>query len=248
MIFTIAGKELRSLFMSPLAWTILAVVEFLMAYLFLGQLEFFLQLQAQLAALDNAPGVTELVVSRSLANASIILLLIIPLLTMRLISEERRNQSLPLLFSAPLSMTEIILGKYLGVMGFLLIQLGLIALLPLSLYLGGTLDTGLFAAGLLALFLLCAAFSAIGLYISTLTAQPTVAAVATFGALLLLWIIDWSGGGDTESVLHYVSILRHYESLLGGVFKSSDVIYYLLVIATFITLSIRRLDADRLQH
>jgi len=86
---------------------------------------------------------------------------------------------------------------------------------------------------------------------STLTAQPAIAAVSTYGALLGLWIIDWVGAGrsgEFGGVLGYLSILRHYASLLKGVFNTSDVIYYLLVIALFIIFSIRRLDADRLQH
>jgi ABC-2 type transport system permease protein len=99
--------------------------------------------------------------------------------------------------------------------------------------------------------LLTASFIAVGLFMSTLTVQPAIAAVSTFGILLGLWIIDWAGAGrsgDYGGLLAYISILRHYQSLLKGVFNSSDVIYYLLFITTFIVLSIRRLDADRLQH
>lgn len=170
---------------------------------------------------------------------------------MRLVSDERRNQTLSLLFSAPVSMTEIILGKYLGVVVFLLIMLALITLMPFSLLIGGTLDFGMLASGLLGLVLLLASFAAVGLFMSTLTAQPTIAAVSSFGVLLLLWILDWAGKGrssEAETLFGYLSILRHYESMLKGVFNSSDVIYYLLLIATFLILSIRRLDADRLQH
>lgn len=251
MVLHIAARELRSLFLSPLAWSVLAVVQFILAYMFLAQVDAFTSLQAQLANIEGAPGLTEIIVVPLFGNAGIVLLLVVPLLTMRLISEERRNQTLSLLFSAPVSMTEIILGKYFGVLAFLLVMLGLIALMPLSLTLGGSLDFGMFAAGLLGLALLVATFAAIGLFMSTLTVQPTVAAVSTFGALLLLWIIDWAGssGGDTVSPLFsYISILRHYEPLLKGLFDSSDVIYYLLCIALFIGLSIRRLDVDRLQN
>ena len=250
MIFTIAARELRSLFLSPLAWTILAVVQFILAYLFLAQIDGYLALQPRLAAIEGAPGVSDIVVAPLLADAGIVLLLITPLMTMRVLSEERRNRTLTLLFSAPVSMTEIIIGKYLGILAFFLILLGLLALMPLSLLLGTNLDLGKLAAGLLGLSLLLAAFSAIGLFMSSLTEQPTVAAISTFGLLLLLWIIDWAGnsGNETSGLFAYLSMLRHYETLLNGLFNSTDVAYYLLLTVMFLGLSIRRMDADRLQH
>ncbi|QKT04200.1 ABC transporter permease subunit [Ectothiorhodospiraceae bacterium 2226] len=251
MVFTLAGRELRALFLSPLAWTLLGLVQLILAFVFLAQVEEFLAVQGQLPLMEGAPGATELIVAPLLGSSVLVLLLTVPLLTMRLVSEERRNQTLPLLLSAPVSMTEIVLGKYLGVVTFLLIMLVMIALMPLSLLFGGTLDFGLFAAGLLGLALLLGAFAAVGLFLSTLTAHPAVAAVGTFAVLLLLWIIDWAGArvtpGDDAPLLAYVSMLRHYEALLRGVFDSSDVIYYLLFILTFLVLSVRRLDADRLR-
>ena len=121
--------------------------------------------------------------------------------------------------------------------------------MPLSLLAGTELDLGKLAAGMLGLILVVAAFAAIGVYMSSLTEQPTVAAVTTFGLLLLLWIIDWAGKSrlDGDNALAYLSMLRHYEPLLKGLFNSTDVVYYLLLIVLFIGSSIRRLDATRLQ-
>jgi ABC-2 type transport system permease protein len=163
---------------------------------------------------------------------------------MRLISEERRNRTLSLLFSAPVSMTEIILGKYLGIMAFLGILLLLIALMPLSLLMVVSLDAGMVASALLGLALLLAAFVAVGLFISTLTQYPGVAAISTFGVLLLFWLLDWSGKEDT--LLSYLSLLNHYEPFLRGVFDSANAAYYLLFVVAFLVLSVRRLDAERL--
>jgi ABC-2 type transport system permease protein len=250
MILTIAARELRSLFLSPLAWAILAVVQFILAYLFLSQLDVYLVLQPRLAAIEGAPGVTDLIIAPLFADTAIILLLITPLISMRVLSEERRNRTLSLLFSAPVSMTEIILGKYLGLLAFFLILLGLLALMPLSLLAGTELDLGKIAAGLLGLALLLASFSAIGLFMSALTEQPTIAAISTFGLLLLLWIIDWAGAGagQTSGLFAWLSMKHHYEALRTGLFNSTDVLYYLLVSVLFLGLGIRRLDADRLQH
>jgi ABC-2 type transport system permease protein len=248
MVFTLAARELRSLFLSPLAWAILAAVQALMAYFFLWYLQEFTEVQPQLMLIENAPGVTQWVIMPLLATAAIVLLVVAPLLTMRLISEERRNQTLSLLMSAPVSMSEIVFGKYLGILGFFFIMVALIVLMPLSLLFGTSLDMGMFAAGVLGLALLLASFAAVGLYMSTLTSQPAVAAISTFGVLLMLWIANLGNTStDKDSLLSYLSILQHYQAMMKGIVNSGDVVYYMLFIGVFLALSIRHLDAQRLQ-
>jgi ABC-2 type transport system permease protein len=249
MIGTIAAREFRTLFLSPLAWTLLAVVQVLVAYLFLAQLDRFQRLAPRLGAMEGAPGISDLVIAPTFANAAVILLLVVPLMTMRLISGERARGTLPLLLSAPVSMTRIVLGKYLGVLGFLAIMLGLILLMPLSLAMGTTLDYGKLAAGALGLALMLASFAAAGLFMSSLTSQPTVAAVGTFGLLLLLWVVDWSGnlGPQVQAVAGYLSLLGHFGDLRRGLVSTTDLVYFALFIALFLILAVRRLDADRLE-
>ena len=250
MTFTIAGRELRHLFLSPLAWCVLAVIQFIVAWMFLIQVDNFLKFAPSLAGMANAPGVTDAVAAPLFSTASVILLMVVPIMSMRLVSEERRSGTLSLLMSAPVSMTEIVLGKYLGLLIFLLVMLGIITLMPLSLMVGTHLDYGKLFSGVLGLGLLLGAFAAAGLFMSTLTKQPVVAAISSFGLLLLLWIISWAGSGDARfsPVFHYLSLLDHYGSLLRGTFNTADVIYYLLFIITFLVFSIRQLDAYRLQH
>jgi ABC-2 type transport system permease protein len=248
MILTIAIRELKNLFLSPLAWAIMAVLQLILAYLFLSQLDTFMLLQPRLAGIEGAPGVTDIVVAPLLQTAGFLLLLVVPAITMRVFSDERRNRTLSLLLSAPVSMTDIVLGKFLGITFFLLLLLALLAAMPLSLYAGTALDTGKLLSGLLGLALLLAAIAAIGVFMSSLTEQPVVAAISTLGLLMLLWIIDWSGGkqkGVTD-LLPYLSVKTHYESFLKGLFSTADVAYYLLMIATFLILTIRRLDQQRL--
>ena len=249
MIFTIACREFKSLFLSPLAWSILAVLQLILGYLFLTQIENFTSIQAQLASIDNAPGMTDIIVHPLFANASVILLLITPLLTMRLICEERRNKTLSLLLSAPLSGTDIVLGKFLGIIGMLALIVFLISLMPLSLLLGGDLDFGKFFSNILALLLLVSAFAAIGLYTSCIASHPTIAAICSFGLLLLLWILDWTTGlpGQNSETLQYLSILKHFQNIQSGLINSADLCYFLLFISTFLILSVRRLESDRLQ-
>ena len=246
MILTIALRELRSMFLSPLAWTVLALTQLIIAWSFFTQIDFFFSIQAQLATLPNAPGVTDLVVMPTFETASVILLMVAPLLTMRLISEERRNGSITLLLSSPVSMTEIVLGKFVGIVIFMLLFIFMVSLMPLSLLTGTQLDMGKFAAGVLALVLLLSAFSSAGLYLSSLTENPVVAAMSTFGLLLLLWIVA-NNSGDNTAALTQISLLGHFAPMLRGIIDTADVVYFVLFIATFLILTIRHMDARRLQ-
>ena len=248
MILTIARHEIKAMFLSPQAWVVLGVVQLVLGYMFLAQLDNYAILQPQLAHLENTPGVTDIVVAPLFQLASIILLMIMPLITMRSFAEEKRNKTLSLLISSPLSMTEIVLGKFLGLLLFVIILVSLLMLMPLSLYVGTVLDTGKLVSIYLSMLLLLGSFAAIGLYLSSLTDNQTIASVSTFGALLMLWIIDWVGEtiGDGQSVAAYLSILSHHQSMLEGVFNSSDLAYYLILITTFLGLTIRQLDRERL--
>lgn len=249
MIFSIALRECRSLFMSPLAWTVLAVVQFILAWIFFAQIDNFFALQPQLQTLKSAPGVTDLVIAPLFNITSIVLLMVTPLMTMRLISEERRSGTIQLLMSSPVSMSQIILGKYAGMMLFFSLFIFQISLMPLSLFMGTDLDNGKLLAGFLSLFLLISAFVAAGLYISSLTDNPSVAAIATFGLLLLLWIINTNTSNDVNgNLFDYISLIQHSNAIMRGVINSSDIIYFILFIFTFLTLSIRQLDSYRLQH
>lgn len=250
MTLHIAWREFRNLFLSPLAWCVLAVVQFLIAFVFLAQLENFMLLQSRLVAMEGAPGVTDLVATPVYTTATTLLLLVVPLLSMRLFADERRSGTLRLLTSAPVSIRQVVLGKYLGLVGLLLVLLAMLSLMPLSLALGASLDWGKLVAAALGLALMVSAFAAAGLFMSTLTTQPVVAAVSSFGLLLLLWIIDWAGTVEQRfsGVFSYLSLLRHYESMVRGVFNSADVAYYLLFIVLFLGFAMRRLDAERLQR
>lgn len=248
MIWIIARRETGAMFKSPLAWVILAVVQVILGYMFLANLDNFFLLQPQLIQLANTPGVTDIVITPLMQVAAIILLMVMPLVTMRSVAEEKRNATLSLLVSAPLGMTEIVLGKFLGLMLFVMVLVSMLMLMPLSLYLGTSPDAGKLLSIYLGLLLLLGTFAAIGLYLSSLTSNQTVAAISTFGVLLMLWIIDWIGNSADggQSVLAYLSLLKHHQAMLEGVFNTGDVAYYLLLIVGFLGLTIRQLDRERL--
>ncbi len=247
MIFTIAKKEFRTLFLSPLAWVLLAVIQIILAWIFFKFVDAFFKSQADLTTLQNAPGVTDLIISPLFDVSSIILLMIIPLITMRLISEEKYNKTFSLLLSSPISITEIVLGKYLGFLFFILTLLCLIALMPLSLSMGTELDFVKLFSGVFGLTLTLAAFGAAGLYMSSLTDNPSIAAISTFGLLLLLWIINTNSAEDSSNTLSYLSLHSHFSSLLRGIFNTKDIAYFILFITGFLVLTIRQLETQRLQ-
>jgi ABC-2 type transport system permease protein len=248
MLLTIASREFRNLFLSPLAWAIMAVLQLIVAYLFLSQVDTYMLLQPRLAGVEGAPGVTDIVVAPVLQTIGFLFMLIAPAITMRVFSDEKRNRTLSLLLTAPVSMSDIVLGKFLGITTFFMVLLLMLALMPLSLFAGTTLDIGKLAAGLLGLALLLSSFAAIGVFMSSLTEQPVVAAISTFGLLLLLWIIDWSGNSKEQvsGLFSYLSLQTHLTSFLKGLFSTTDVVYYVLLTALFLILGIRRLDQQRL--
>lgn len=247
MALVIMRKELQSLFLAPLAWIVLAVVQFILAWIFLVQLDGFSAVQAQYASYQaTPPGVGDLIVAPLFSTASIVMLMVVPLMTMRLVAEEKRSGTLTLLRAAPVSTSGIVLGKFFAMLAHLALQVALIAAMPAALAGGTDLDLGRLVASMLGLFLMTASFASAGLFMSTLTKQPVVAATATFGLLLLLWLINAAGAGE-EGLADWLSLLNHYQAMLRGVFATGDVIYYLVFMAVFLAFSARRLDAERLQ-
>ncbi len=238
MIRLIAAREIRALFASPLAWIVLAIFQAILAWIFLARLDAFLGVEAKLQNILNPPGVTEWIAAPLFSAASMIFLMIIPLFTMRLIADEARNQTLPLLLSAPISPARIILGKFLGLMAFLGTAIMLLLLMAISLLLGGKLDFGLLFANILGLALLAASFSALGLYLSCLSSHPFLAGIGGIGALLGLWAVSFGSG----SFFQAVSPAAHFERFNQGLVDTGDIAYFSLFMILFLMLSIWQLE------
>lgn len=255
MIFTIAGKELKALFASPLAWIVLTMMQIIMGYAFLKRLDDFLQIQTQLAQMPSPPGVTELVAAPMFATVAMVLLFAVPLLAMRLIAEERRNQTMTLLTSAPVSVTEIVLGKFLGMTAFLLLVIALVALMPLSLAASTRLDYGMLASLTAGLVLLAASFAAVSLYASCLTVHPMAAALGGFGALLAMLLMGETAGDSLRergwhvpaALAQVLSPIKNFEPFSKGLVDTYAIACSLLLTAVFLALTIRQLDAGRLR-
>lgn len=249
MILTIALRDLRSFFISPLAWIILAVITLISAWKFLNLIDLFFILQPQLVNIENSIGVTDIVVANLFYESALKIIWMMPLLSMKILSEERRNGSLLLLTSSPLSMAEIILGKYLALVMFVMIIIGMISLMALSLLLGTQIDIGKMLSGIMGLSLLLCSTAAIGVYFSSLTRTPLIAAISTYGVISMLWLIGVSNASDaanSNQLFNYLSLVNHSINMYRGIIHSTDIIYYLLLIITFIGLSIHHMDAQRL--
>ena len=242
--FTIARHELRRIFVSPLAWTVLAVTQVILGLVFVLSL---VDYAGNPDMVDQYTGVSDYVGAGLYGFATIVLLLVIPLMTMRLFAEERKSGSIDLLLSAPVSLTEIVLGKFLGLVGFMLALLALLALMPLSLLPATALDLGRIGAGLLGLLLMMLAFGAAGMFVSSLTRETTIAAVGGFGLLLLIWLIQVLGYQENRfaDIFNYLSLISHYENLRRGIFNTADVAYYLLFTVLFLWATVQRLDMER---
>jgi ABC-2 type transport system permease protein len=244
MIRLLAMRELRSLFAMPSTWFILAALQFIFAWFFLARLEAFLGIQPQLAQLANPPGVTNTVAAPMFNTVALLLMMLVPLFTMRLIAEERRNQTLSLLLSAPLSDLHIVVGKFLGLLIFLVVLMTGVVLMLYSLALGTALDHGLLLSNILGLLLLTASYIALGLYISALTAQPIIAAIGALAVLLGLWLAD-IGAAAENSPWHSISPLHHFQNFNDGLLDSSDAAFFVLFTTVFLLLAIRRLHNNR---
>jgi len=247
MILNVARKELKSMFASPMGWVIIALLMFSFGTYYLNGVNDYFEVMSGAMRPAERTGVTQFVGQVVYGFASFIVLFAVPLLSMRLVSEERRSQTLPFLFSAPVSITEIVVGKFLGLVVFLSILVVYIALMLSTLNLWADIDFGFILANSLGLFLMIASFSALGLFFSSMTQQPVIAAILTFIALFALMFLDRFFAGDPTNTLANLSLVSHFRSFSGGLIDTGDIAYFLLFILTFLTLTVRRLDADRLR-
>lgn len=243
MILTIARRELAGLFYSPLAWVLLAAQQLLLAWVFLQVLERFSGLEAA----QRAAGLTRELTLNLFGFAAALALFSVPLLTMRLFSDELRSGSFTLLAGAPVSLTQILFGKLLGLAGMLAALTALPLLLCLSLLPWSPLDGGLLLAATLGLGLAMLAFAAIGLFCSALTSQPAAAAAATYAILLLLSVVNRSGAyaGTATPALGWPAWNEHFLPFLLGLVRTSDLAYFLILSGLFLALTRHRLERRR---
>lgn len=249
--FPVFKKELVSYFASPIAYIVYCMFLIIAGYLFYSGITFFSVLSFQSLNHPNLVqglNVTEGVFRPLYLNMAVILLLMMPLLTMRLFAEEKKSGTIELLLTNPVRDLEVVLGKYGACLTVYAVMLLITALFPVFTYFVGSPEAGPILSSYLGLLLLGASFTAIGILISSLTENQIIAAAVTFGVLLLLWVVSWSAtlaGPVWGTVLLDLSATEHFQNFARGVINTNDVIYYLNLTVFSLFLTMRSLESKR---
>ena len=244
-IFTIAGKEIRSYFSSPVAYVLLAAYLALAGYFFYALLLAFNQ-TLQLYSMMRNPemlqrfNLNQMVIIPLLHNMSVLLIFIVPAITMRMFPEEKRAGTYELLLTSPVRVGEIVLGKFLGGLALVLLMVALSSIFGILLLVYGNPELPMMLSGYLGLALMATVFLAIGTLISSFTDNVVIAYVGTLFGLLVLYTIGWLGEtvqGTAGAFIRYASITEHFQELTKGIIDTRDLVYFvtLLVVGLFIT-------------
>lgn len=231
-VWALTLKELRSYFVSPIAYVVTAMFLLISGYFF-----------TLILSITKDAGM----MSYLFGNMAVVLLLISPLISMRLFAEEQRNKTMELLMTSPISDTGIVMAKFLASALFLLLMLATTLHFPILLLVLGKPDVYPMISGYLGIFLMGCAFLAIGMLTSTWTQNQIVAAISAFAISLLLWFLGASSSlsGAAGQLLAYLSLNTHYESFAKGLLSLSDLLYYLSLIGILLFLTIRSLETRR---
>lgn len=248
----IVAKELRSYFVSPIVYVVSAVFLLIFGLLSYAYVVFAGNQAVRMMQLQGAApqlNLNDLVLRPTFGSMAIVLLLVLPLLTMRLFAEERKLRTFELLMTSPIGINEIVFGKFLGAYMILLGLLGLTGLVPLVLSIYSSFDWNPVLTGYLGLALLGALFVATGVLASALTENQVVAAFLSFGLLLLVWLLGGLGAilGDTMlgNLISYLSFFEHFDRLVRGLIDTKDLVYFLCGLVLMLFLAHRVVESQR---
>ena len=250
-ILAIAHKELKSYFSTPIAYVVIGFFALLFGYFFYAMLVIFNQQSAQFGGVEGgAVDINQQLIRPLFLNASVILLFVLPLITMRTYSEEKRSGTIELLLTSPVTDVEIILGKFLGAMALYAAMLAItvIHMLLLFSYANPKPEWTVPVIGYVGLLLMGGCFISVGLLISSLTKNQIVSGMVTFAVFLLLRVINWIAsftGPTTQSVLNYLSITDHFDDFTRGILDTKHFIYYFSVMSFGLFLTARSVDTER---
>ena len=245
----IAHKEMKSYFSSPIAYIVIGLWALMYGYFFVALLSFFVRQSMQMGQFGpQSMNVNQQLIKPLLQNVTILILFLMPMVTMRTYSEEKRSGTIELLLTSPVTDFQIIVGKFLGAMA--LYGVLLLVTLPhiLLLFLYGQPEWKPIVTAYVGLMLLGGCFISVGLLISSLTRNQIVAGISTFAVFLLLWIITWIGsfsGPAVDQLTQYLSIIDHLEDFSKGVIDTKHLIYYVSFITFGLFLTAKSVDSER---
>lgn len=252
-VLAIAAKDIRSYFVSPIAYVVMTGFLLLGGWFFFNLLARFNLLLQLYSSFQNPEALqrlnlNDLVIAPLLHNLSVVLVILVPVITMRAFAEEKKSGTYELLMTSPVSVTEVVLGKFLGAFVCVAAMLVLTAVYPAILLAYGNPEIGVVLGGFLGLLLLATAFLSVGLLTSSLTENQIIAAVSCLVVLLLLYVIAWpadTAGEVMGAVLRYLSLTEHFAEMVKGVIDTKDVVYFLSVILLALFLTHRSVESLR---
>jgi len=231
-VLTLFRREINASFLSPMAYVAATFFLFISGVFFYKILEF----------------TREVTLRYALDSVSFFLMCVIPLVTMRLFAEEKKSGTMEVLMTAPVTDFQVVAGKFLGAMGFIVAMLAPTGVYVISLALIGEPDYGAVVSAYLGIFLMGTLFVSIGLFVSSLTSNQIVAAIVTFISLICLWVAGMFAigmSGPLNDFLSYVGVVGHLQSFSKGIIDTRDVIYFLSLTAFFLFLSVRSLETRK---
>ena len=247
-VIAIADRELRSYFASPIAYILIGFFLLPFGVFFFLYLSDFVKRSLQMAQFGGNMNINQQVIRYVLQNASVIILFIMPMITMRTYSEEKRSGTIELLLTSPVTDVEIILGKFFGALGLYIAMLSVTLLYMAILFVYGSPEWRPLVAAYLGLILMGATFVSIGLLISSTTSNQIVAGVVTFVVFLLFWIIGWfadTAGPTIGPITSWLSITEHFDDFSKGIIDTKHVLYYLSLITFGLFLTAKSVDTER---
>lgn len=249
-VWTICRKELRSYFASPVAYLLLAMFAVIWGFFFWNAVGIFVSfsMQSQMTGRSMPMDLNEMIIRPLLMNTSVIGLFLIPMISMRLFAEEKRQGTAELLLTSPVRDMEIIIGKWLAAVMLYGALLAITALNFIWLFAYGKPDWKPLLVGYLGLLLQAGSLLAIGTFISTTTKNQIIAGAATFGVCLLLWVFEWVAGYEQTAwakVMAYMSVVAHFEPFSKGVIDSKDAIFYITLTFFGLFMTARSLESLR---
>ena len=247
-IWTIGKRDFKSYFTSPVAYIIIAGFLMIMGWMFFGILNHFTDMGQQQMGMGKGMSIAEGIIRPLYQNMNVIFLFVIPFITMRLFAEEKKLHTLELLMTAPVTLLDIVLGKFFSAFCLIGVMLLATAIYPFLLVVNGNPEWGPILTNYLGIFLIASCYLSLGLLFSATTENQIIATSLTFFSILFMWILPWASafvGPFWGDVLVYLSLIAHFNNFSQGLLNSTDVIYYLTFTAGGLFLTHRVLDSYR---
>ncbi|MGE0361619.1 MAG: ABC transporter permease subunit [Vicinamibacterales bacterium] len=248
-VVTIARKELQAYFASPIAYVVIGFFALLFGYFFYTLLWYFERQSMQVAMGSGMTmNLNQMLIGPVFMNVSVIVLFVMPMITMRTYSEEKRSGTIELLLTSPITDWQIILGKFFGALALYAVMLAVTLIHIGVLFWYGDPEWKPVATGYLGLLLMGACFISAGLLISSLTKNQIVAGMVTFAVFLLLWVINWIGqsfGPTGQAIVSHLSITEHLDDFARGIIDTKHLIYYASFIVFGLFLTAKSVDSER---